>query len=315
MKIGFIDVVHPFLENSLKAKGQECVSLTHLSSESISLIIDEFDGLVIRSRIKLDANFLKKAKHLKFIARSGAGLENIDVAYCEKKGIVLFNAPEGNRNAVGEQALGMLLALFNNLVIANNEVKAKVWQREKNRGVELDGKTVGIIGFGNNGSAFAEKLSGFNVTVLAYDKYKNDFGSNRIQEVSLEQLMQESDVISLHVPQTAETIGFVDDLFIDEMRKPFYLLNLARGKIVNTSALVKGLENKKILGACLDVNEFEDSSFGKIFEDKQRIHPAFEYLLNSTQVIMTPHIGGWTHESYFKLSEVLFKKIQHFYNL
>ncbi|MFD1552622.1 phosphoglycerate dehydrogenase [Putridiphycobacter roseus] len=315
MKIGFIDTVHPILWESLTSINQECVDLTSNTLEEIKLLISDFDGIVIRSRIKLDENLLKSANNLKFIARSGAGLENIDVDYCNANGIVLFNAPEGNRNAVGEQALGMLLALFNNIIIANNEVKSRIWRREANRGIELEGKTIGIIGFGNNGQAFAEKLAGFNVTILAHDKYKTNFGTDKVKEVSLEFLKENAQVISLHIPQTNETIGLINDSFIEEVKKPFYLLNLARGKIVETKALVTALKNNNVLGACLDVNEFEDSSFGKIFEEGVDLSVEFEYLLNSAKVILTPHVGGWTHESYFKLSRVLFEKFRNHYQL
>jgi D-3-phosphoglycerate dehydrogenase len=255
----------------------------------------------------MDSEFLEHAPNLKFIARSGAGMENIDEVYCAKRNIDLHNAPEGNRNAVGEHALGMLLALFNKLHTADAEVRNGKWDREGNRGVELDGKTVGLIGFGNNGSAFAKKLRGFDVEVLAYDKYKNGFGTEFVQEVELETLFEKADVLSFHIPQNEETIFFANDTFFNSFEQPIYLINLARGKIVQTSALVNAIKLNKVIGACLDVLEYEKASFESFFE--QDLDPNFSYLLKSPNVILSPHVGGWTYESYFKLSNVLADKI------
>lgn len=306
-KIVFIDKVHEVLEQRLKVEGFKIVDATNLDKEAVKEELNDAFGLVIRSKFRLDESFLKDAQELKFIARSGAGMENIDLEYTEKNNITCFNAPEGNRNAVAEHALGMLLSIFNNLNKAHQEIKKGIWKREENRGVELAGKTVGIIGYGNNGSAFAKVLSGFNVEILAYDKYKSDFGTDKVKEVDLKTLKEEADIISFHVPQTEETIYYLDQNFINEVRKPFYLINLARGKVVNTTTLVNGLKNKKVLGACLDVLEYESTSFENAFNEVNS--PALEYLLNSNNVILSPHVGGWTTESYFKLSNVLANKI------
>jgi D-3-phosphoglycerate dehydrogenase len=259
----------------------------------------------------MDEEFLQFAPNLKFIARSGSGLENIAIPYCEKRKIALFNSPEGNRNAVAEHALAMLLSMLNQLPKANREVHQGLWNREGNRGEELDGKTIGIIGYGNNGSAFAKKLRGFDVKILAYDKYKTNFGDNQVIEATLEAIFNQADVISFHIPQTEETLHFADELFFNKFSKPIYLLNLSRGKIVKTAALVEALRNGKIKGAGLDVLEFEKSSFEDIFD--QQISTDFHYILAQEKVILTPHVGGWTNESYYKLSDVLADKIlKHF---
>lgn len=238
-------------------------------------------------------------------------MENIDEAYCAVRGIVLFNAPEGNRNAVAEHALGMLLALFNRIIPADREVRNGVWDREGNRGVELDGKTVGIIGYGNNGSAFARKLRGFEVNVLAYDKYKSGFGDDFVQECTIEALYAEADVVSFHIPQNEETLFMANAAFFQSFAKPIYLLNLSRGKIVQTEALVKALDQGKVLGACLDVLEFEPSSFENLFA--QNLPDYFRLLLRDERIIFSPHVGGWTHDSYYKLSKVLADKILAFF--
>lgn len=311
MKVAFLDSVHPILDERLKASGYNCQHLEGISLEDIRPHLLDVDGIVIRSRFPMDESILTFAPKLKFIARSGAGMENIDLDYCAKREIVLFNAPEGNRNAVGEHALGMLLSLFNKLHTADREVRAGKWQREANRGVELDGKTVGIIGFGNNGSAFARKLAGFDVKILAYDKYKTGFGSDRIHECGLNDLFREADVISFHIPQNEETLFFGNDEFFSSFHKPIWVLNLSRGKIVKTSALVKALKSERVLGAGLDVLEYEKSSFESFFS--QDLPEDFKYLLASDRVILSPHVGGWTAESYFKLSDVLASKIINHY--
>lgn len=307
MKVAFLDTVHDILIKGLTEKGFHCQDFTENSKAEILEAIHEFDGIVIRSRFKLDKVFLKKCSKLKFIARSGAGMENIDEEYCDSKGIVLYNAPEGNRNAVAEHALGMILSLFNKLHSAHVEVKSGKWDREGNRGEELDGKTIGIIGYGNNGSAFAKKLRGFDVKVLAYDKYKSGFGDDFVKASSLEDIQANADVISLHIPQNDETIGMVNADFIGQCVQPFYLINLSRGKIVATADLLNGIEKGKIKGACLDVLEFEKSSFENMFEES--IDNTFKKLLSSDRVLLSPHVGGWTQESYYKLSKVLLDKI------
>jgi len=308
-----LDEVHPVLSERLAEAGFTCIQAADFSEEMCLNAVTNSDGIVIRSRFKMDAEFLDAAKQLKFIARSGAGMENIDVGYCEKRGITLFNAPEGNRNAVGEHALGMLLSLINHLNTSDQEVRLGKWDREGNRGEELDGKTVGIIGLGNNGSAFAKKLRGFDCRVLAHDKYKTKFSNEQVQEVDLETLVKESDVISFHIPQNEETIYFANDDFFNSLQKPIYLLNLSRGKIVETSALVNALKSGKVKAAGLDVLEYEKSSFESFFE--QELPSDFQYLLNAKNVLLTPHVGGWTTESYYKLSGVLADKILAKFNL
>ena len=310
MKVVFIDQVHEVLEQRLKVSGFEVIDASRSSREECKPLVADAGGIVIRSRFPMDEDFLKHAPELLFIARSGAGMENIDTEYTEKRGIVCFNAPEGNRNAVAEHALGMLLALFNHLHTADQEVRSGLWRREENRGEELAGKTVGIIGYGNNGSAFAKVLRGFNTKVLAFDKYKKGFGDEWVHEVSLETLQKEADIISFHIPQTEETTFWFNKTFVEAVRKPFFLINLSRGKIVSTKALVEGLKSGKIRGACLDVLEYEKSSFENAFNEQNT--PALEYLLKSTNVILSPHVGGWTKESYFKLSNVLADKILNF---
>lgn len=308
-KVAFIDVVHPILQQRLEENGFKCDDLTALSKSEIEIEISQYHGIVIRSRFAMDDLFLSKANKLEFIARSGAGMENIAIEYCKTRNITLHNAPEGNRNAVGEHALGMLLSLFNNLNKGDNEIRNGIWNREGNRGVELDGKTVGIIGFGNNGKAFAKKLRGFDVDVLIYDKYKSNFEDETVSETSMDIIFKEADVISFHIPQNEETLFLVDDEFLSKFKKNIYLINLSRGKIVKTSSLVNGIKNGKIKGACLDVLEFEKSSFENIFSDKSNLPDAFNFILNSKQTLLSPHVGGWTAESYFKLSNVLANKI------
>lgn len=314
-KVAFLDIIHPELKEGLGLLGFKCVDLSSVSEEKINSTISEYEGVVVRSRFPLDRDFLCKAKKLEFIARSGAGLENIDIAYCKENKIELFNAPEGNRNAVAEHALGMLLSLFNKLCQGNAEIRQGKWNRELNRGVELEGKTVGIIGFGNTGSAFAKKLRGFDVRILAYDKYRMGFGDSTVKEVGMEEVFEKADVVSLHIPQSSETISLVDSEFISSFRKSFYLLNLSRGRIVNSEALVKGLDENKILGACLDVLEYEKSSFETLFSDVNSIPESFKYLIKSNKVLLSPHVGGWTVESYRKLSSVLLNKIKNHYGL
>jgi D-3-phosphoglycerate dehydrogenase len=277
------------------------------SKEAIELKIASYNGIVIRSRFTIDKVFIDAATNLKFIARVGAGLENIDTAYAKSKGIVLIAAPEGNRNAVAEHALGMLLSLFNKLNQANTEVKNGLWQREANRGVELDGKTVGIIGYGNTGKAFAKKLRGFDVDVLCYDILEN-IGDDNAQQVSLETLQLKSDVVSLHTPQTPQTLGMINATFINAFAKPFWFLNTARGKSVVTKDLAAALQNGKILGAGLDVLEYEKASFEDMFTST--MPEAFQYLIKANNVILTPHVAGWTTESHIKLAQTIVDKIK-----
>ena len=311
MKVFFIDKVHPVLQERLVRNGFDCIDATHFSMDDLLQRKNEVQGIIIRARFFLNTEFLSNFPNLSFIARSGSGLENIDAAYCKAHQIQLFNSPEGNRNAVAEHALGMLLALMNKLCKANEQINRGIWKREENRGEELDGKTVGIIGYGNNGAAFAKKLRGFDVKVLAYDKFKQGFGDAFVQESTLEAIFNTADVLSLHIPQNKETVAFVNEAFINSFKKPFYLLNLSRGKIVHTDSLIKALESNKIKAAGLDVLEYESKDFESIFANQ--LPAAFQYLLTSDRVLLSPHVGGWTKESYFKLSDVLADKIISFY--
>ena len=279
------------------------------SKPEIESIIEKYDGIVIRSRFPIDKQFLDAAKNLKFIARVGAGLENIDLAYAEKKAVKLFSAPEGNRNAVGEHSLGLILNLFNKINTANAEVKNGEWKREANRGIELDGKTVGIIGYGNMGKAFAKKLRGFEAEVIFYD-LKPDIENGDAKQVSLEELQQKADVLSLHVPITETTNKMVDNAFIQKFSKAFWLINTARGECVLTKDLVKALKSKKIRGAGLDVLEYEKSSFENLFRDKSEMPADFRYLIQAENVILSPHVAGWTVESKEKLARVVVRKIK-----
>lgn len=307
MKILFIDSNHPSLQAGLEKAGFVCEHDHSSPKEEIEKKTSRYDGIVIRSRFKIDASFIDKSPGLKFIARVGAGMENIDVAYAEKKGIKCLHAPEGNRTAVAEQAIGMLLALFNNICRADMEVRKGTWIREGNRGEELEGKTVGILGFGNMGSAFAQRLKGFEVNVLAFDKYKKGFGNDLVKETSLEEIFEKADVLSLHLPLTDETQFLVNDAFIGKFKKDIYIINTSRGKIVRTDDLVKNIKSGKVKGACLDVLEYETLSFEKL--DKDTLPASFQFLTQSDKVILSPHIAGWTHQSNEKMALVLVKKI------
>ncbi len=310
IKILHIDSNHPLLWNQLEAAGFQNEADYKSSKEAIETKIQNYNGIVIRSRFKIDKTFLDKATNLQFIARVGAGLESIDCDYAASKGIHLIAAPEGNRNAVGEHALGMILSLFNNLNKADTEVKQGKWNREANRGHELDGKTVGIIGYGNMGKAFAKKLRGFDVEVLCYDILPNVADANA-KQVSLEELQQKADVLSLHIPWTPETDKMVNSVFINAFAKPFWLINTARGKSVITADLVEGLKAKKILGAGLDVLEYEKLSFETLYEQDRP--EAFDYLIRADNVLLTPHIAGWTFESHEQLAQTIVNKIKSIY--
>lgn len=310
-RILHIDGNHPLLKTQLEQAGFSNEDDFISSKQEIEAKIADYQGIVIRSRFKIDKQFIDKAVNLKFIARVGAGLESIDCDYASAKGIALIAAPEGNRNAVAEHALGMILSLFNNLNRANTEVKSGKWNREANRGYELDGKTVGIIGYGNMGKAFAKKLRGFDVTVLCYDVLPN-VGDANAKQVSLAELQEKTDVLSLHIPWTPETDKMVNTSFINAFAKPFWLINTARGKSVVTNDLAKALKNKNILGAGLDVLEYEKLSF-ESFADTE-IPAAFQELIDAQNVILSPHIAGWTFESHQKLAQTIVDKILLIYN-
>ena len=307
-KILFIDSVHPVLMGDFIDIGFKCDYFPEYKKEDYEKIIHEYFGVIIRSKIKLDKNILEKANQLKFIGRVGAGLENIDVEFAEKKGIKCFNSPEGSRDAVGEHTVGMILSLLNNLNRADKEVRQGKWNREKNTGIEIKDKTIGIIGYGNMGSAFAEKISGFGAEVIAYDKYKFNYSDKFVTETDLEKIFKATDILSLHVPLTEETTYMVDDNFINKFKKEIYLINTSRGKVVRTNDLVKNIQSGKIKGAALDVLEYEDLSYENL--DKNNFTDAFKYLVSSDKVILSPHIAGWTYESEYKLAKVLVDKIQ-----
>lgn len=313
IKVLHLDSNHPLLWNQLEQLGFQNEADYTSTKEAIESKIQNYHGIVIRSRFKIEKSFIDKAENLQFIARVGAGLESIDCEYATSKNITLIAAPEGNRNAVGEHALGMLLSLFNNLNKADKEVKNGLWQRESNRGYELDGKTVGIIGYGNMGKAFAKKLKGFDAEVLCCDILPN-VGDENAKQVNLEELQLKADVISLHVPWTPETDKMVNAEFINAFKKPFWLLNLARGKCVVTKDLVSALKSKKIVGAGLDVLEYEKLSFENLFDDESK-NEDFEYLRKCDNVLLTPHIGGWTFESHEKLAQTIVNKIKKLYQL
>lgn len=307
VKILHIDSNHPVLWDRLEAVGFENHSDYKSSKETIEAKINEYHGIVIRSRFKIDKTFLDKATNLKFIARVGAGLESIDCDYATQKGVQLIAAPEGNRNAVGEHALGMLLSLFNKLNKADREVRSGHWNREANRGHELDGKTVGIIGYGNMGKSFAKKLRGFDVEVLCYD-ILDHVGDANARQVSLLELQKKADVLSLHTPWTPETDKMITTDFIEAFSKPFWFINTARGNSVVTADLVTALIQGKVLGAGLDVLEYEKLSFENLFTDANTPE-ALQYLLQADNVLLTPHIAGWTFESKEKLAQVIVDKI------
>ena len=315
MKILHLDSNHPLLIQQLAELG--CINHEDYTSskEEVEQKIQDYNGVVIRSRFDIDKQFLDKAKNLKFIARVGAGLESIDIDYAGQKGVYLISAPEGNRNAVAEHALGMLLSLMNNFNKADKEVKNGEWNREANRGEELDGKTVGLIGYGNMGKAFAKKLRGFDVEIICYD-IKTGVGDNNAKQISLSELQLKADVLSLHTPLTDLTKNMVDTQFINSFNKSFYFINTARGKSVVTQDLVSALGNGKIKGAGLDVLEYEKTSFENLFktevskDKKSKLPKTFEYLTQSDNVIITPHIAGWTKESKVKLAQTIVDKIR-----
>lgn len=309
MNILHLDSNHPLMIEELTTLGFENTEDFTSTKAEVEAKIHHYDGVIIRSRFKIDKLFLDKATRLKFIGRVGAGLENIDVDYAQKKGIQLYNAPEGNRNAVSEHALGMLLSLFNKLRTAHDEVVNGKWRREENRGHELEGKTIGIIGYGNTGKAFAKKLSGFEVEVLCYDILEN-LGDTNAKQVSLKELKAKAEVISLHTPQTPKTLGMIDAKFIESISNPFWFINTARGKSVVTEDLVDGLKSGKILGAGLDVLEYEKTSFEDLFSKEKDIPKAFRYLIDAPNVVLSPHVAGWTFESHIKLAQTIVDKIQ-----
>ena len=303
-KILIVDDLHPAFKLAAEDMGFEVDDLPLIKKEEVLKILPNYIGLAIRTKFKVDEEVMNAAPNLKFVARAGAGMDNIDVAIADKRNIQLINAPEGNCDAVGEHAIGLLLSLMNNFRQADIEIRNQIWDREGNRGYELKGKTVGIIGYGHMGQSFAKKLKSFEVNVIAYDKYKTGFSDEFVREVSMEEIVKFSDVLSLHIPLTNETKQMVNDEYLLHFRKSIFFLNTARGEIVNTKAVLNAIEKGKILGAGLDVLEVE--KFPKLAEQN-----FYQDLIQNGKVILTPHVGGWTFDSYRKISEVLAVKLKN----
>ncbi len=311
-RILIINEVHDIVFELLDTTNIAYKYCPEITEEEFMNCISEYEGLMLTSKFRITKKVLDRATRLEVIGRIGAGVENIDTDYAESKGIICHNAPEGNRDAVGEQALAMLLMLQNNLRRADSEVRQGIWKREANRGYEIKGKTIGIIGYGNMGNAFAQRLSGFECEVIAYDKYKLNYGNPFAKEVALETLFAKADIVSLHIPLTDETHYMVDEKFLNSFAKPIILINTARGKVVKTDALVKAMKQGKVTGACLDVLEYESHRFTTNFQEN--MPESLTYLINSERTVLTPHIAGWTFESKEKLCRFIVNKMLHSFN-
>ena len=305
----FLDSTHEYLPNQFINKGYQVIHHYDLPEKLNDDIRTNVIGLVVRSRVVLDKKNIDLFPLLRFIARAGSGMENIDTRYANSKGVICINSPEGNRIAVAEHAIGMLLSLMNNILKAHLEIHNGLWKREANRGYELDGKTFGIIGYGNVGSAVAERLQGFNMQVIAYDKYKHGFSSDLVEEVSLNELLSRSDVVSMHVPLTSETTYMVNEDFFDNLAKPIWFINTSRGQVLETNSLLNAIEKGKVLGACLDVLEYEDYSFENIESTLANPNETLKQVLANHRIILTPHIAGWTFESNRKHADILWQKL------
>lgn len=308
MNILFIDTTDPSLWEMLTADGHCCTLDNTSSKEQVQAGLSAYQGIVIRSRFRIDRAFIDAGTSLRFIARVGAGLENIDCEYARERGIRLIAAPEGNRQAVGEHAVGMLLTLMRRIAIADAEVRSGRWIREGNRGYEIQGRTVGIIGYGNMGRSFARCISGFGVETLAYDIKPGDYSDAYARKASMQDLFRRADIVSLHVPLTDLTRGLADRAFFEGFEKPVYFVNTARGACCVTRDLVAAMEQGRVLGAALDVLEYEKSSFEDFFQGE--LPPEFSYLVASPRVVLTPHIAGWTHESNRKMARTIVDKIR-----
>jgi D-3-phosphoglycerate dehydrogenase / 2-oxoglutarate reductase len=313
MRILFIDSVHPLLFEILCEAGLVCDYRPEITAGTVKNTIHQYDGIIIRSKFPLDREILSNAGRLKFIGRVGSGMENIDVEFARSKKIACFNSPEGHSGATGEHAAGLLMALLNNICKANNEVKSGHWFREVNRGLEIRGKTLGIIGYGHTGKSFARCMSGFGARIIAYDKYKSEFSDDYVTESTVEELFETCEILSLNVPLTKETKFMVDNDFLQKFKKDIFLVNIARGKIINTSDLVENLKSGKVRGAALDVLEYEKSSFEELH--RTDLPAEYLFLLEHPRVILTPHIAGWTHESNRRLAEVMAGKILQYLGL
>ncbi len=307
MKVLIVDSTHPLLPERLRTAGFEVNYNSFITINEIETIIHQYDGIVLRSKIQMRKEIIEKAKKLKFIARVGSGLENIDLKFARDRNIICFNAPKGNRDAVGEHTIGILLAMVNKISKADFEVKSGQWQREANRGYEIMGKTVGIIGYGNMGSAFAQRLKGFGVNVIAFDKYKFNYSNEYVNETSLIEIFEKTDILSLHVPLTEETKYMVNNSFLASFSKNIFVINTARGAVIKTDDLVNNMKQAKVLGAALDVLEYEKGTFEELHNEG--LPEAYNYLINHQRVVLTPHIAGWTFESELKLSEIIAEKI------
>ena len=303
-KILVADELHPAFKQGAQDLGFDVVDAPKITREEVLKCIADFDGIAIRTKFNIDKELIEAATRLKFVARAGAGMDNIDVEFAQQRNIKLINAPEGNCDAVGEHAVALLLSLMNNLRKADAEIRNGIWDREGNRGYELKGKTVGIIGYGHTGQAFAKKIKGFGVNIIAYDKYKYRYSDEFVQENSMEQIVKYSDVLSFHIPLTRETKQMVDDEYLLHFKKPIFLINTARGEIVNTQAVLRSINSGKILGAGLDVLEIE--KYPALAEQSW-----YKELIQNQNVILSPHVAGWTFDSYRKISEVLVEKLKN----
>jgi len=306
-KVLLVDSNHPVLHECLQQAGFTCDLFWDKSTEELISLLPEYDALVIRSKFTIDKTILEKSTHLKCIGRVGAGMENIDTAAASALGITCLSIPEGNRDAVGEHALGMLLMLLNKLKKADSEVRQGIWLRAENRGVELYNLTVAIIGFGHMGSAFAQKLSGMGCAILAFDKYKKNYAPSYVTECTMDEVFEKADIVSIHLPLNSETKYLVNINFIHSFKKPVYIINTARGACLNTQDLVNAIRNGKVTGACLDVLEYESTSFERL--NAAELPEAYQFLISSDKVILTPHIAGWTHESNYKMSKGIAEKM------
>ncbi len=309
-KILLIDQPHPFLEERLTALKFEVLPMYKASKDEIWEVLPACIGVVMRSRLRADRAFMDRGRSLQFIAREGVGVEHIDVAYAAEKGIRVFTSPEGSRDTVAEHALGMLLALMNRLTLADRQVRNGQWLREPNRGTEIKGKTIGIIGYGNMGSAFAQRLRGFEARVIAYDKFKTNYADGNAEAVDMATIFRESDIVSLHIPYSESNHHFVDDAFLKQFQKPVYLVNTARGLVLNTADLVEHLRAGTVPGAALDVLEYEETSFN--FLNFEALPAPFQYLKNAENVVLSPHIAGWSFESKLGHARALAQKIADF---